>query len=262
MRLTLREALLRGRRRPRRFGEGSPTTYRGDGYEFVELRSYVAGDDVRRVDWAATARAGELQTRVVLEDVALTLAAILDDSPSMRIGRNRPLVRAGEEALSAWFGAAQSGDQCRRVTQDGLFPIQAAVEGSFSLEASLRVARTALRRGTALLVVSDWFDLGADDDMLADLGRWCDCTALIARDPWFDDLPLRGFVRLRGAEGGSIRAYIGTRERTRYHRAVRAREDVLTQRFERFGWRIGTLLESNGAASLARAFGVIPAAVS
>ena len=55
--LTLRDALLRGKRRPRRFGAGSPTMYRGDGYEFIELREYVPGDDVRRIDWAATARA-------------------------------------------------------------------------------------------------------------------------------------------------------------------------------------------------------------
>ncbi len=71
--MTIREALLRARRRPRNLGAGSPTIYRRVGYEFVELRAYVPGDDVRRIDWAATARSGELQTRVVLEDVALTL---------------------------------------------------------------------------------------------------------------------------------------------------------------------------------------------
>ena len=37
--MTIREALLRARRRPRHLGAGSPTIYRGDGYEFVELRA-------------------------------------------------------------------------------------------------------------------------------------------------------------------------------------------------------------------------------
>src|SRR5579872_11970 len=104
--MTLRDALLRGKRRPRAFGSGAPTIYRGDGYEFVELRAYVPGDDVRRIDWAATARAGEMQTRVVLEDVSLTLAAMLDDSPSMRVGRRRPVLAAAREALCAWYDAA------------------------------------------------------------------------------------------------------------------------------------------------------------
>ena len=84
-----------------------PTIYRGDGYEFVELRAYVPGDDVRRIDWAATARSGDLQTRVVLEDVALTLAATrrrvaLDarraQAPAARCSARgaRELVRRGE----------------------------------------------------------------------------------------------------------------------------------------------------------------------
>ena len=72
----LRNALLSGRQRPRNPGGGSPVSYRGDGYEFAELRAYVAGDDPRRLDWAATARVGALQTRVILEDVSLTLAGI------------------------------------------------------------------------------------------------------------------------------------------------------------------------------------------
>ena len=74
--MNLREALLRGRNRPRVLGGGSPTTSRGDGYEFVQLRGYLIGDDVRRIDWAATARSGALQTRVMLEDIALIFAAI------------------------------------------------------------------------------------------------------------------------------------------------------------------------------------------
>jgi len=247
MRLTLRDALLQGRRRPRRLGVGSPTSYRGDGYEFIELRAYLPGDDVRRIDWAATARAGELQTRVVLEDVALTLAAIVDDTPSMRVGRRRPMLAAAEEAAAAWFGAAVSGDRCIRVP----------VDGAFSLRNALRTARAALRRGTALLAASDWYDLAAeDDDLLANLARWCDCTALVARDPWFEDLPLHGIVRLRGAEGGAVRAYIGKRERELFRHAVAERETALTQRLERFGWRVGLLHEDDGARSLGEAFGV------
>ena len=120
--MTIRDALLRARRRPRHLGAGSPTIYRGDGYEFVELREYVPGDDVRRIDWAATARSNELQTRVVLEDVALTLAAIVDASPSMRVGRRRPLLDAGREALECWFGAATGEDRCIRVEPHGVTP--------------------------------------------------------------------------------------------------------------------------------------------
>ena len=256
--LTLREALLRGKRRPRRSAGGSPTSYRGDGYEFVELRTYIEGDDVRRIDWAASARAGELQSRVVLEDVALTLAVLIDDSASMRVGRGRMLLDAALEARDAWIAAALRGDRVLRVGSDTIAHPLAPVDEPFDLSRALATARAGLRRGTALLAVGDWYDLDdGHDDLLANLGAWCDCTALIARDPWYDELPLGGVVRLAGAEGGRARVYVGRRERAAFARAVREREQELTTRFDRAGWRTGTLLESDGAASLRAAFGAV-----
>ncbi len=255
--LTLRDALLRGKRRPRRFGAGSPTTYRGDGYEFVELRAYVPGDDVRRIDWAATARAGDLQTRVVLEDVALTLAAFVDDSASMRVGRKRPLLEAASEALDLWYGSALGGDRTLRIGPERVTHPSVPVDVPFDLERTLVTARAVLPRGAALVAIGDWFDL--DDrhsDLLASLAVRCDCTALIARDPWYGGLPLSGFVRIRGAESGHVRTWVGTRERRAFASAVRAREAKLREMLASLGWRTGILEEHDGAAGLLEAFGL------
>jgi len=267
--MTVRDALLRGKRRPRNLGSGSPTTYRGDGYEFVELRAYVPGDDVRRIDWAASARSGDMQTRVVLEDVALTLAVIIDDSPSMRVGRKRPLLDAAYEAAQGWLLAAKGEDRCMHVTGDFVTPaalqrkphavfasLQRHAE-AFDAGRAFVTARAALPRGTALMAAGDWYDLDASHDrLLAQLGARYDCTALIARDPWYDGLPLRGMVRLRGAEGGHVRAFVGKRERDAYREAVRRREEGLLDRFARANWRTGLLYEEDGFASIAGAFGL------
>lgn len=243
----VREALLRGKRRPHRSGAGSPTSYRGDGYEFVELREYVPGDDVRRIDWAATARTAQLQTRVVLEDVALTLGAIVDDSPSMHAGRNRPLVESAREAAQAWFGAADGSDRIVRLP----------IDEPFELSGALEVAAAVLPRGAALLVASDFWDLPDDDDRLILLGSKFDCTALVVRDPWFEGLPLGGLVHVRDVETGAVaRVFLGKRERENYARAVRAREDALLERLASANWRTGLLEEADGGASLLRAFGV------
>lgn len=267
--MTLRDALLRGRRRPRAFGTGSPTTYRGDGYEFVELRAYVPGDDVRRIDWAATARAGELQTRVVLEDVALTLAVILDNSGSMRVGRRRTLHDAAGDAVHLWFEAATTEDRCIRIGPNIVLPrrsergargaqiAKTPLQTPFDFAESLTTARAALPRGSALLLVSDCYD----DDVVADvtlaqLGRHADCTLLFARDPWYAGLPLRGFVNLKDARGATLRVFISTRERARYAAAVRAREERIVTRFSRANWRVGILEEEDGRASLERTFGL------
>ena len=271
----LRNALLRGRRRPRNFGAGSPTIFRGDGYEFAELRQYVPGDDTRRIDWAATARAGALQTRVVLEDVALTLAAIVDDSPSMQLGRVRPLSRAADEAMSAWYQAALTDDRCARITGAGLVAppgmrgyrsaltcINAqASQRPFEMQRAFDVARAALPRGAALLVMSDFFDLNPADAetrrLLGDAASRFDCTALLARDPWHEELPLRGFVRLRDSETGEQRGYfLGKRQRERYRQAVANRESALLSALSLAGWRTGILTEDDGAAALMRAFGL------
>ncbi len=265
----LRTALLAGRRRPRRIGAGSPTQYRGDGYEFVELREYLPGDDPRRIDWAATARSGDLQTRVVLEDVALTLAMVIDDSASMRVGRRRELRDAAREAAAAWFECALSGDRCLDIRDDTILQGKgnvfaamarggsAARASAIDTPAALRVARAALPRGAALLLVTDAFDFSnADDDLLAALAWRYDCTVLLARDPWHDDFPLRGLVRLRDAETGAAkRVYIGAAQAATLERAVRERAAAAEARFSLAGWRVGSLFEGDGAASLYAAFG-------
>ena len=266
----LRAALLAGKRRPRARGGGSPTKYRGDGYEFVEVREYVAGDDPRRIDWAATARSGGLQTRVVLEDVALTLAAIVDHSGSMRAGRARELAAAADEAMAAWFDAARADDRCIRVFPDAV--VAPALRGPlgaracrrargaapFDLGRACAAARAALPRGTALLLVTDGYDLPADlDRRLADLGQRCDCTVLLARDPWYDGLPLRGFARIQDLETGDRRTvYLDAAAHRRYLAATRERERLAMARFAAAGWRVGSLREGAGRASLLNVFGL------
>ncbi len=253
----LREALLAGRRRPRRAGAGSPLAYAGDGYEFSELRAYVAGDDVRRIDWAASARSGELQTRVLLEDVALTLACIVDTSASMNVGRKRLLAQGAGEAAKAWIACAEQTDRVVCVAGDDIVAPWPPFSGAqFSMMQSLRTAVT-LPYGCALLVISDFFDLPADDELLLLLGHRLDCTALVASDPWREDLPLSGFVRVRDAETRrSAHVFLGRAERRRYARAVAQREASLFDRLERCNWRAQTLAEDDGETALLRAFGV------
>jgi len=247
--MTIRDALLNGRRRPKRRGVGATPASRGDGYEFAELRAYGAGDDARRIDWAASARSGELQTRVLLEETALTIASIVDTSASMNVGRARALARAADEALRAWRASATADDR--------YIAIGAGRAEAFDLVTSLSRARRLLPRGAALLVISDWYDLASIDALeVVMLGTRLDCTALVARDPWHDDLPLAGFVRLRGAEGGCRRVFIGARERGNYREAVALRERAVRAQLGGAGWRTGILAEQDGAASLRAAFGV------
>ncbi len=265
----LRTALLRGKRRPRNAGGGSPTQFRGDGLEFVEVRAYADGDDPRRIDWASSARVGQLQTRVVLEDVSLTLAAILDGSSSMNLGHATSLASAASDAMHTWFGCATGEDRCVRVgtssllTPSHLRGRNAAVAAAaatdrtpFSLQRALTTALAALPRGSAVLVISDFLE-SLDRDVMARCARRFDMTALAARDPWFDGIPLRGFVHLRDAETGEqTRLFVDATARRKYIEATQRRERDLHALLRSLGWRTEALLEGAGARSLYAAFGL------
>jgi len=255
----LRAAILRGARATPRLGGATRGTRPGDGFVFSQLRAYVEGDDPRRIDHAATARVGALQTRVYLEETALVLAAIVDESGSMRVGRRRPLAAAAGEAVRAWFGALEGEDAAARIVDDRVVRDRRAAplvqaSGEFRFEAALTIALRAVPRGASLLAITDGFDLD-DDAPLERAALRFDATVLLARDPWHDDLPLRGFVRLRDAESGRVRrVFVGARERARYRASSHARELALQARFREAGWRVGTLKEEDGRASLMRAF--------
>ncbi|MGD0471940.1 MAG: DUF58 domain-containing protein [Candidatus Velthaea sp.] len=259
----LRSAIVRGARRTRRRGDGLRAPRVGDGYEFAQLRGYVEGDDPRRIDWAASARVGGLQTRVFLEETSLVLAAFVDDSGSMHVGRKRRLSDAADEALRAWFGAAESDDRTQRIVDDrivnGTRPaLHVRPARPFDLLRTLTFAAHVLPRGASLLALTDAFDLPAGAaELLLRVAARCDATVLLARDPWHDGLPLRGLRRVRDAESGRSRVlYFGARQRRRYVEAVARRDRALQAQFVNAGWRVGELDEANGRASLERAFGL------
>lgn len=265
----LRRALLKraGKSAPR--GLGLRDARRGDGYEFAELRAYVAGDDPRHIDWAASARADALQTRVLFEEQGLTLATCIDASASMHIGRERSLYDAACEAARLWFSAAHEQDRCARMgegyvlrlphlrgKQAGAFCI-AHREDPTRLREALELAQAALPRAASLLIVSDFYDIAELEASLRSCALRFDATVLLARDPWHAGLPLGGFVRVRDAESErEARVYIGEAERERYLRAVRAREKEILERFAGYGLRAGLLDAEHVERDLLRMFGL------
>ena len=261
----LRAAIVRSARHVHAGGTVARGARPGDGYVFDRLRGYAEGDDPRRIDWSATARIGALQTRVYLEETVLVLGALVDESPSMRLGRKRALSAAADEAVRAWFGAAESTDRAGRIVDERLVgerraTVEVRATGPFDLRRSLELSVRLLPQGSSFLLITDGLDVTAGADyagVLLRIGRRFDATVLLARDPWIDELPLRGFVRLRDAETARTRrVFVGPRSRERYRRASVERDAAIRARFEAARWRIGTLDEADGAASLERTFGL------
>ena len=60
--------------------------FRGGGIEFSEVREYVPGDDVKRIDWNVSARHNSLFVKEFVEEKELNVYIILDLSASNNFG--------------------------------------------------------------------------------------------------------------------------------------------------------------------------------
>lgn len=86
---------------------------RGRGLNFDQLRAYVAGDDVRAMDWAATARMRAPYVRTYTEERDRPVVFVVDQRQAMFFGTRRAMksvVAAEIVAVGAWRAVGQ-GDR-------------------------------------------------------------------------------------------------------------------------------------------------------
>ncbi len=70
--------------------QGSYTSsFRGQGLSFQEVRPYLAGDDVRSIDWNVSARMNEPFIKVFTEEREMTVMLVVDCSASLQFGTVR-----------------------------------------------------------------------------------------------------------------------------------------------------------------------------
>ena len=81
------------------------TKRRGESVEFADYRSYVAGDDLRFLDWNVYARLNQLFLKLFLQEEDLHVSILLDGSKSMDFGRpNKWLYARRIAAAIAYIG--------------------------------------------------------------------------------------------------------------------------------------------------------------
>jgi uncharacterized protein (DUF58 family) len=85
---------MKGERRSRR---------KGQSVEFADFRNYVAGDDLRFIDWNLYARLDKLFLKLFMEEEDLHFYALIDASSSMEFGDPTKLHYAKQLAASLGF---------------------------------------------------------------------------------------------------------------------------------------------------------------
>jgi uncharacterized protein (DUF58 family) len=93
---------MKGERRSKR---------KGQSVEFADFRNYVAGDDLRFIDWNLFARLDRLYLKLFLEEEDLHFFAILDDSLSMDFGEPSKFFVAKQIAASLGYIGLCRGDR-------------------------------------------------------------------------------------------------------------------------------------------------------
>lgn len=85
---------MKGERRSKR---------KGQSVEFADYRNYVAGDDLRTLDWNLYARLDKLIVKLFLEEEDLHFFTLIDASPSMGFGTPTKLQYAKQLAAALGF---------------------------------------------------------------------------------------------------------------------------------------------------------------
>ncbi len=170
--------------------------FRGRGVDFLESRYYQPGDDIRNMDWRVTARTGRPHTKVFQEERERPVLVVMDASPSLYFGTRQRLksVAAGQMAAAIAWAAIRRGDRiggflfspgrhrelrpaggrrgAMRMIQglvDWLEPKQIDGHDNEPLSTALERVRHAVRPGSLVIVISDFF--GMDEDCNRHLSR-------------------------------------------------------------------------------------------
>ncbi len=223
----------------------------GPGTEPAEARAYQPGDDVRRIDWAVTARTGDPHVRQAVAERELETTLVVDLTASMSFGTSRSEKREVAVALAAAFGHLAGGpgdrlgavvlaDELRRVpARPGrlaslalLHVLQTTrpVDGAGpSLADGLRLVASPPRRRGLVVVISDLLTGGSGEPSWAQplraLARRHDVVVAEVVDPRELELPSVGVLRLVDPETGRhLEVQTGSRRlRERYAEAAAAR---------------------------------------
>lgn len=199
------------------------SVYKGRGIEFAEVREYVAGDDVRSIDWNVTARVGRPFVKQYVEERELTAMLLLDVSASGRFSSTpRRKMRAGVEiaaalALSAinnndkvglilftdrvelFLPPRKGRNRALRLIRD-MLAFEPRGRGT-DIAAALEYLHKAIPRRSIAFLISDFF--AADFERpLRLVRRRHDLAPICLTDPRDRELPAVGFVRLRDLETG------------------------------------------------------------
>jgi uncharacterized protein (DUF58 family) len=205
--------------------------FKGQGMEFDEARHYEPGDDIRSIDWNASARFGAPFVKMYREERELTILLLLDVSPSMHRTHithqglspyEQALICAALVAFSAEHTGQRLGAFLFDKDIEKVFPPRKGRKSLMSIvmtamqyqnniiprrsqygsdiAAALTGAQRLLKKRSLVVLISDFYSINWEHEMDT-LCRKHDVIAIKISDP--DELPFKGLVTLEDPETGA-----------------------------------------------------------
>ena len=201
------------------------TAFRGTGTDFLDLREYVPGDDVRHIDWNVTARMDTPFVRQYSEDRDLTAWLLLDRSQSMGFGPiDRPkelvlcelattfarlLTRGGNRVGAMLFDDEITETLPPRSSRNHVLALTRSLlsapttKGSLTdLTGVLEHTLGAVRRRSLVIVISDFIVAPGWERPLLQLTERHEVVAIRLLDPREYELPDAGVIVVEDLETG------------------------------------------------------------
>src|SRR5262245_27627092 len=203
------------------------SVFKGSGIAFSEVRQYMAGDDIRLIDWNVSARMNETYVKLFTEEREMTVLLLVDMSASGRFGSRDQEKRELSAELSAVlaFSAIRNNDRVGLIifTDDverfvppkkGKKHVLRVISEILSFEprssrtnigAGLEfLSRIARRRAVAFLVSDFLSPQESFEHALRIAARRHDLIPVTVTDPLEEGLPSVGLMELMDPETGEV----------------------------------------------------------
>jgi uncharacterized protein (DUF58 family) len=219
------------------------SAFKGRGMAFSEVREYVAGDEVRTIDWNVTARTGKPHVKIFDEERELTVVLVADVSGSGEFGTENQLKREliTETCATIAFSAIQNNDKVGLILfsdQVELFIPPKKGRGHIlriirellefvpqhkgtDVGGALKYLNSVIKKRSIAFLISDLMD-DRYDDALKIANRKHDVVVLRTTDPREAELPNMGLVRFQDPETGEARWVNTGSKRIREHYRAQA----------------------------------------
>ena len=270
----LQKILVRARRQV--FSEmvgNNPSIFQGEGYDFIELREYMPGDDIRHIDWNITAKLQKPYIKIFREERELNvvLASMLNGSVYFGSERFKQDVIAELVAMLS-FSVIKNGDllssyiftdklESHLKPSKKLFSVHKNVENILNFESLNHKADykvlcdtlfKRLKRKSLIIVIGDFFEI-PDLKLLA---KKHEVVAVVVRDILEEKPPKMGFASLMDPEsGGVVEGDFNEATTKEYAKKVAAHDRELYARFRKDQIRFTKLYtHENVSVALRRLF--------